>query len=82
MSLQVRARWAQRGLDVDLELPPSMPTVRADPDRLMQVVMNLLSNAAKFARARVTVALDAVPEDSALIIDGLGLPERGGQGGY
>ena len=33
-------------------LNPPAPPLRADPDRLMQVLMNLLSNAAKFVPAR------------------------------
>jgi len=33
---------------VRLQLPEALPTVRADRDRLLQVLMNLLSNAAKF----------------------------------
>jgi len=37
-----------RGADVQLALPPQAVVLRADPDRLTQVVLNLLSNAAKF----------------------------------
>ena len=41
-----------RGTRLDLDLPdaalPALPTLRADPDRLVQVLLNLLSNAAKF----------------------------------
>ncbi|MEO5695593.1 MAG: sensor histidine kinase [Burkholderiaceae bacterium] len=42
----------ERGAEVTLDLPASAPTLRADPDRLMQVLMNLLANAAKFVPAR------------------------------
>ena len=39
----------ERGATVQLQLPAQpLPTLRADPDRLLQVVLNLLSNAAKF----------------------------------
>lgn len=34
---------------LELDLPPSVPVVQADEDRLVQVLVNLLSNAAKFA---------------------------------
>ena len=45
---------------VELSLPDHVPPIRADPDRLTQVMLNLLSNAAKFVPAeggRVDVVL-------------------------
>jgi Na+/proline symporter/nitrogen-specific signal transduction histidine kinase len=41
----------ERGAQLVLSLPENLPSLRADPDRLMQVVINLLSNAAKFVPA-------------------------------
>ena len=39
----------ERGAHAELHLPATpVPLLRADPDRLLQVVLNLLSNAAKF----------------------------------
>jgi Na+/proline symporter/signal transduction histidine kinase len=49
-----------RGATVELDAGVDVPTLRADPDRLMQVMLNLLSNAAKFVPSpggRVTVRL-------------------------
>jgi CheY-like chemotaxis protein len=40
--------FRERGASVQLDAPARVPMVRADPDRLMQVLLNLLSNAAKF----------------------------------
>ncbi len=40
--------FRERGAQVHLHKPAQVPTLRADPDRLLQVVLNLLSNAAKF----------------------------------
>ncbi len=38
----------ERGAELVLHLPDAVPTLRADPDRLLQVLLNLLSNAVKF----------------------------------
>jgi signal transduction histidine kinase len=38
----------ERGAQLQLDLPQQVPLLRTDPDRLMQVLMNLLANAAKF----------------------------------
>ena len=40
--------FRERGAVVRLAVPPQAAVVRADADRLMQVMLNLLSNAAKF----------------------------------
>jgi signal transduction histidine kinase len=40
-----------RGAELVLRLPERVRTLRADPDRLTQVLLNLLSNAAKFVPA-------------------------------
>jgi len=41
----------ERGATLALTMPEQVPTLLADPDRLMQVLLNLLSNAAKFVPA-------------------------------
>ncbi len=51
-----------RGATVSVVQPEAVPTLHADRDRLLQVLINLLSNAAKFVPAgtgRVTVTLTA-----------------------
>ena len=52
--------FADKGVELVLEVPDGLPRVMGDHDRLVQVVINLLSNAVKFAPAgtgRVVVAM-------------------------
>jgi Na+/proline symporter/nitrogen-specific signal transduction histidine kinase len=51
----------QRGVDIVDRLPDRLPVVRADPDRLKQVIINLVHNAIKFNagdRPRVEIAAE------------------------
>lgn len=47
------------GLTIEVEAPTTTVTVTADPDRLAQVVANLVENALKYATARVTLTVTA-----------------------
>jgi signal transduction histidine kinase len=54
--------FEEQAIKVDVALPQKVPPVRADVDRIIQVMLNLLSNAAKFCepgRGRIRVALEA-----------------------
>ncbi|MFG1278539.1 ATP-binding protein [Xanthobacter autotrophicus] len=69
-----------RGAQITFEAPDAVPLLRADPDRLTQVVLNLISNAVKFVPAeggRVHVSLHV--EGDGLVVrvkdNGPGVPE-------
>jgi signal transduction histidine kinase len=52
--------FEERAIQIDVEVPEKAAPVRADVDRIIQVMLNLLSNAAKFCepgRGRIRVAL-------------------------
>lgn len=54
----------ERGAELVLDLPERAPALMADADRLTQVVLNLLSNAAKFVpagRGRIELRLRVAP---------------------
>lgn len=45
----VSALASERQIAIEVRLPPDLPTVQADQDRIVQVLTNLLSNAIKFS---------------------------------
>jgi PAS domain S-box-containing protein len=61
-----------------LDLPPDLPLVRADPDRLRQVLGNLLSNAIKFSPDGGMATISAQVLDDAIQVavsdNGIGIP--------
>ena len=62
--------FRERGVTLELALPPAVSPIFADRDRVLQVLLNLLSNAAKFCAAgtgRAVMTLSASAE--ALRID-------------
>jgi signal transduction histidine kinase len=71
--------YRERGVALELDLPPSVGSVSADADRITQVVLNLLSNALKYAPregGRVVMRLrDAGPSVDVEVQDnGPGIP--------
>ncbi len=56
--------FADKGATLEVDLPDEVPPVLADRDRLVQVAINLLSNAAKFSPdtgGRVAISLRVLP---------------------
>jgi two-component system, OmpR family, sensor kinase len=58
-----RLRADSRQLTLKLEVPQDLPPVAADPERLQQVLDNLLDNAVKYAPAGTTVSIRAALRD-------------------
>ncbi len=63
-----REQLAADGFTLALALPRPGPMVRADRDALKQVVLNLLSNAMKYARAERWASLSVTTEGSEAVI--------------
>lgn len=67
----------QRGVRLEKELPASAPTIHADPARIRQVVLNLLTNAIKFTPSgktiRTRVAFDATTATITVEDEGAGI---------
>ncbi len=69
----------ERGAQLVLDLPERVRTLRADPDRLTQVLLNLLSNASKFVPAEqglITVRLQTDAAGATVLVqdNGPGVP--------
>jgi signal transduction histidine kinase len=71
--------FRERGAQIEIAQPESVPILHADRDRLLQVLLNLLSNAAKFVPPRdghvlVTLRTDARAATIEVRDNGPGIP--------
>ena len=60
------AMLRERAVQLRLNMPAEVPLLRSDRDRLMQVLLNLLSNAAKFCepgQGQITIDLQVRPHE-------------------
>lgn len=71
---------SKNGQSLVVALPPSLPLVWADKERLRQVVLNLLINASKFTPEGGKITLKAKGKDASLVVEiqdtGPGIPEE------
>ncbi len=76
---------AQRGQSIEVDLPYPMPPVHGDAPRLIQVFVNLLANANKFAPTGSIVRVGGAVEGGSVVLwvedDGPGLPGGSEAGG-
>jgi signal transduction histidine kinase len=74
----VRTRAEEKDVTLRVELPHDLPSVRAAPRRLQQVVTNLLDNAVKFSPRRGETILELRQEGNGMRVDvmdsGPGIP--------
>jgi two-component system phosphate regulon sensor histidine kinase PhoR len=78
-SLGRLSTFAERqGVALAIELPPDLPRVLGDGERLGQVLVNLLHNAVKFSAQGSTVTVAARQEDGSVAVEvrdqGVGIP--------
>ncbi len=78
--VELDALAGQKQITVHVDLPPRLPAVIADPDRIGQVLVNLLSNALKFTDAGGNVTIRAEHTGSwvtlRVIDSGIGIPRE------
>jgi PAS domain S-box-containing protein len=78
-TLEIQAPLAdEKGLDVEISLPPHPVRLQADPVRLAQILSNLLSNAIRYTPrgGRVSVTVEEQGDEVALRVEdtGVGIP--------
>ena len=76
----IEARAEEKGLTIRKEIAGELPLIRADRDRLAQILINILDNAIKFTPAGGTIAIAALLGDedclTVRIVDtGVGIPK-------
>ncbi len=75
-----RLRAKTPGVNIVVAIPPQLPTVVADRDRIEEVLQNLLDNAMKYSprRAEIVVACYATGEEVIVSVRdfGMGIPVR------
>jgi two-component system phosphate regulon sensor histidine kinase PhoR len=76
----VEARAGEKGLTIRKEIAGEVPLIRADRDRLAQILINILDNAIKFTPVGGTIAITASPgEEECLTVrisdTGVGIPK-------
>ncbi|MDP2931654.1 MAG: ATP-binding protein, partial [Chloroflexota bacterium] len=80
VSWQIGPEVKSKGQTLTLELPDSLPVVEADPKRIEQVLLNLLTNASKFTHEGGRIVLRARRQDASLIVEvqdsGIGIPKE------
>jgi signal transduction histidine kinase len=76
----VQVKVNELRLDFQIDLPPELPTVEVDRDKIKQVILNLLSNAYKYNRPRGSIAMRAAQKGARVSIEvqdtGLGIDEE------
>jgi signal transduction histidine kinase len=64
---ETRASWP--GRRIDLDAPAAFPSAMGDPDRLKQVVLNLISNACRYSPSDRSVTVRGSPDEREYRLD-------------
>ncbi|MBI4296000.1 MAG: PAS domain-containing sensor histidine kinase [Chloroflexi bacterium] len=77
---EVSALISGNGQSLILDLPPALPAIWADEERMRQIVLNLLINASKFTSEGDKITLRARVKDDTLVVEvsdtGHGIPKE------
>ena len=76
----VEARVSEKGLTIRKEISGELPLIRADRDRLVQILLNILDNAVKFTPPGGSIAVTVSPGEGGCLTvrisdTGVGIPK-------
>ena len=70
----------EKGLKIEIRLPPDLPMIQGDRDQVIQVLHNLLSNAIKFSTSGIITVSASEEEDQSVHLSvsdtGNGIPKK------
>lgn len=76
----VEAKAGLKKINIQNNLPENLPHIRADRDRLSQILLNVLDNAVKFTPEDGSIIIDASQKDNHIILTitdtGIGIPKE------
>jgi two-component system sensor histidine kinase BaeS len=61
-------QYSEKGVDLEVDIPPDLPLITVDEDRIGQVLLNLLGNALQYTPAQGRVTVSAAREGDELIV--------------
>jgi two-component system phosphate regulon sensor histidine kinase PhoR len=65
---RLRAQADRAGLNLDIDIPPTLPEVMADEARVEQVLVNLIHNAIKFTPSSGRISISAKAKDNDILV--------------
>ncbi len=75
---RLKAQSDRAGLNLDIDIPPTLPKVMADEARVEQVLVNLIHNAIKFTPSGGRISISAKARDNDILVSvadtGVGIP--------
>jgi K+-sensing histidine kinase KdpD len=65
----LRVRAIEKNLKVSIQIPPELPNVKVDRDKIKQVLINLISNAVKYNKVNGRIGLSASYDNNDVLIE-------------
>lgn len=72
---------AEKSLTIDKRISDELPSIRADRDKMAQILVNILDNAVKFTPSGGKVSIDALQDEKGFVVvkvidTGIGIPKN------